>query len=504
MNNSNVDKSTADGKGEAISRPAHDPREGFISHEEFDSSWENDTSDQLVSRVDPPDVIITPYLGDDNHGHTTSADDIHSHTNSADDIHGDTNHDDTDCVEGSACWGGGVHYSRRGFDSADKSKRRPCSKTVTLRRRTAALAVAACMLLSCLFGLGGAYIGNNLWGTSKVESSSTSTPTSTTKTSGYNLNSATGSNLTVQEITAKTQPSVVEIKTESVSNDVWMQQYVTKGAGSGVIISEDGYIITNNHLIESASKIDVTTSDGKSYEASLIGKDSTNDVAVLKIDAKNLSPATYGNSDELQVGDLAVAIGNPLGELGGTVTAGIISAKDRQLNIDGKTLNLLQTDSSINPGNSGGGLFNGDGQLVGIVVAKSSGSDIEGLAFAIPVNTAAEVAQQLIDKGYVAGQPWTGMSYTEGNSGYDSLFGNSSGTVYIYSVETSTAKKAGFKPGDVVFAVDGTQISSFDELSKIITSHKVGDVLKFTIVREGKTQDLNIKLQEKTKEYLDD
>ena len=172
------------------------------------------------------------------------------------------------------------------------------------------------------------------------------------------------------------------------------------------------------------------------------------DIAVLKIDANGLTPATYGNSDQLAVGDLAVAIGNPLGELGGTVTAGIISALDRELAIDGKTMTLLQTDTSINPGNSGGGLFNGDGQLIGIVVAKSSGSDVEGLGFAIPINTAADVAQQLMDNGYVSGQPSTGMTYTESSSqtSYSQFFGNSqssgSSAVYIYSVQGTNAKKA--------------------------------------------------------------
>lgn len=282
-----------------------------------------------------------------------------------------------------------------------------------------------------------------------------------------------------------------------------MQQYVTEGAGSGVIISKDGYIMTNNHVIQDANKITVTTYDKHSYEATLVGTDVMNDVAVLKVKATGLTPAVYGNSDQLQVGDMAVAIGNPLGELGGTVTAGIISATDRELAIDGRTMKLLQTDSSINPGNSGGGLFNGDGQLIGLVVAKSAGSDVEGLGFAIPINTAASVAQQLMDKGYVSGQPWTGMTYTEGSSGLDFLFGGSSGgTVYIYSVDTDTAKKAGFKPGDVVFAVDDHQIASIDDLTSIISSHKVGDKLKYTVVRDGETMDLTITLQEKTKKQL--
>ena len=164
-----------------------------------------------------------------------------------------------------------------------------------------------------------------------------------------------------------------------------MQQYVTEGAGSGAVMTADGYIMTNNHVIDGASKITVTTSDDKEYEAKLVGTDSITDIAVLKISAKNLTPATYGNSDQLAVGDMAVAIGNPLGELGGTVSAGIISALDRELAIDGKTMTLLQTDASINPGNSGGRTCStATGSIIGIVVAKSSGSNVEGLGFCDP------------------------------------------------------------------------------------------------------------------------
>ena len=388
-----------------------------------------------------------------------------------------------------------------------KRTRKP-SKPVTMSRKALGLLLASCMAISCVFGIGGGYIGSHMdssptANTAATETAEVADSAGDVQSTGYNLQSATGSNMTIQEITKTAQKSVVEIRTEGMVSDSWMQQYVTEGAGSGVIISKDGYIMTNNHVIDGANKITVTTSDKHSYEATLVGTDQTNDVAVLKIKATGLTPAVYGNSDQLQVGDMAVAIGNPLGELGGTVTAGIISATDRELSIDGKTMKLLQTDSSINPGNSGGGLFNGDGQLIGLVVAKSAGSDVEGLGFAIPINTAASVAHQLMDKGYVSGQPWTGMTYTEGSSGLDFLFGGESGgTVYIYSVDTKVAKAAGFKAGDVVFAIDDHQITSIDDLTSVISSHKVGDKLKYTIVRDGETKDLTITLQEKTKEQI--
>lgn len=386
----------------------------------------------------------------------------------------------------SGSWSGGSYQK-----PPKRKKAKKPSPPITLTRRSLAYVLIGCMLISCLFGFAGAKLANL----------TTSSPyTSTDKpshASDYELHDATGSNMSISEITDAALNSVVEIKTESVSSDSWMQQYVTEGAGSGVIISEDGYIITNNHVISGASSITVTLTGGEEYDASLVGTDSINDIAVLKIDARGLSPAKYGNSEQLSVGDLAVAIGNPLGELGGTVTAGIISATDRELVIDGKTMTLLQTDSSINPGNSGGGLFNSDGQLIGIVVAKSSGSDIEGLGFAIPINTAADVASQIINKGYVSNQPWTGMTYTEGSSGFDSFFGSAKGTVYIYSVDSREAKAAGFKSGDMVFAVNDEEISSIDDLSVVVTRHEVGDKLIFTIVRDGNTLQIPLKLQER-------
>ncbi len=394
--------------------------------------------------------------------------------------------------------GGNDGPKRFGRKRAERSSK--ASQPVILTKKSLALIIVLCLVVSAAAGFGGAMIGNSLFGGSTPINHGSDKKASTSA-SGYTLEDATDAAMSVQEITEAAKPSVVEIKTESVTSDVWMQQYVTEGAGSGVIVTNNGYIVTNNHVIEGAGKIMVTLADGSEYDAKLIGTDSMTDVAVIKIDAKGLTPATYGNSDQLAVGDLAVAIGNPLGELGGTVTAGIISALDRELVIDGQTMTLLQTDSSINPGNSGGGLFNDDGQLIGIVVAKSSGSDVEGLGFAIPINTAADVAQQLMNGGYVKGQPSTGMTYTESggsSDGFDMFFGGSTSTqVYIYSIEGKNAKKAGFKSGDMVYAVDGEVIESFDHLSSIITSHKVDDEITYTIVRDGHTMDISFALEEK-------
>ena len=282
---------------------------------------------------------------------------------------------------------------------------------------------------------------------------------------GYTLASATGSAKTVDEISSENIDSVVEITTESVTSaDAWLGQYVSEGAGSGVIIKEDGYIITNNHVVEGASKIYVTLHNSKQYEATLIGTDPETDIAVIKIKASGLVPATYGNSDELEVGDMSVIIGNPLGELGGTVTAGIVSALDREITIDGQPMTLLQTDASVNPGNSGG----------------------EGLGFAIPINTAAEVASQLMKNGKIESTTgYSGMTYAQSQNG----------DIFIQQVNESFAQEAGFKPGDQVISIDGQTVSSLNEVSTIIKKHKKGDKVTYTIARDGKQMDIDLTLQ---------
>ncbi len=391
-------------------------------------------------------------------------------------------------------------------NSGKRQRKTGSSKPVTLTRSSLAAIIIICVFLSSAFGFGSAMLASNM-----VNPAGDAGINNTTNadTKGFDLEDATGSEMTVQEITKITLDSVVEIRTESVQMDSWMGQYVTEGAGSGVIIKENGYIITNNHVVAGASNIIVTTTDKKEYEATLIGTDADTDVAVIKINAKGLKAATMGNSEQLNVGDLAVAIGNPLGELGGTVTAGIISALDRSISIDGKTMTLLQTDTSINPGNSGGGLFNQYGQLIGVVVAKSSGSDVEGLGFAIPINRAADVASQLMKGGYVKGKPSTGMAYQDMSQqqstdmfgfGFDEFFGGGmqQSGVYIAEINGKNAKKAGFEIGDMVYSVDGQEIDSFDTLSSIITSHKVGDTVTYIVLRDGQALEIDLVLEEKT------
>ncbi len=293
----------------------------------------------------------------------------------------------------------------------------------------------------------------------------------------------------VAAIAAKVGSSVVEISTEIAMGGNIFSQYITGGAGSGVIIAKEGYIITNNHVIEGADNITVRTNDGTEYKATLIGADSASDIAVLKIDAgdKELTTATIGDSDKLIVGEPVIAIGNPLGELGGSVTNGIISALDREIFVEGEKMTLLQHNAAVNPGNSGGALFNAKGELIGIVNAKSSGSDVEGIGFAIPVNEAYSVMEQLIEYGYVRGRVYLGLNLIDIQNTYDAMYYrvNSFG-VYVYQSEFIEE----LKQGDRISAVDGEEVTSYSDMKAILAKKNIGDEIIITVVRGGKVLDI--------------
>lgn len=307
-------------------------------------------------------------------------------------------------------------------------------------------------------------------------------------------NNSVGGSLSVAEVASVAADSVVEITTEVMTTGVRMQQYIAEGAGSGVAISKDGYIVTNNHVIDGASKITVRLRNGESYEATLVGTDSKTDIALIKVEGVTLTPATLGDSDKLQVGELAVAIGNPLGQLGGTVTNGIISALDREITLDGQTMNLLQTNAAINPGNSGGGLFNDQGQLVGLVVAKSAGSDVEGLGFAIPVNEVKTITNELMSNGYVTGRPVLGVSVLAVDSIQTAMqYRLNRMGVYIQELTPGTnSEKSGLQVGDCIVAIDDQEVATTSDISSILQDKKVGDTVKVTVSREGQmlTKDL--------------
>jgi len=321
-----------------------------------------------------------------------------------------------------------------------------------------------------------------------------------------------GDALSVKEISAMCVDSIVEVETEVQGRSYFYGNYTTTGGGSGIIISTDGYILTNNHVISGAQNIKVRLHDGTEYDAEVIGSDSKTDVGVIKIDAKNLKPVTIGDSSKLSVGDTAVVIGNPLGKLGGTVTDGIISAVEREMNIEGKKMNLIQTNAAINPGNSGGGLFNSNGELVGIVVAKSSGLDVEGLGFAIPINDVTSIINDILQLGYVSGRPYLGVNLADsiqtersstGNSIFDYFYGNG-GTItttsygaYVKSViKGSAAEEAGIQADDQIISIDEEMCNSSSDVSKIIAEHKIGDKVKVVVVRNNKMITLTATLKE--------
>ncbi len=360
-------------------------------------------------------------------------------------------------------------------------------------RKTMVIGLVCCGVLGGGLGFGGGWLASSLSGntTTLLQSNASKIEVQTVDA---------GTEMSVQQVAALNQPSIVEIQTEMVTNGSFLQQYVQTGAGSGIIISQDGYIVTNNHVIEDATSITVRTSDGTSYSAQLVGTDSRTDIAVLKIDATGLQPATFGNSDNLNVGDTAIAIGNPLGELGGTVTNGIISALDRTIVLDNEEMTLLQTNAAINPGNSGGGLFNSRGELIGMVVAKSSGEDIEGLGFAIPSNLVSQVAQELINNGYVTGRPALGVTVVNITSSQLAMqYGVNSLGVYISEVSSgSAAEQAGLQVGDRIISVDDQVVESYTDLSSILDDHAVGDTIEILVGRNGTTVTVSLTLQEMT------
>lgn len=369
-----------------------------------------------------------------------------------------------------------------------KKQRKPIS------RGGIAIALAVTMVFSCGLGFGGGYFANKV-------NTSTSGSLNITKTSNSGTTTTASSTSTANstsEIVKKTADSVVEISTESVVTGSFAQQYVQQGAGSGVIISQDGYILTNNHVINGANSVKVRLRDGTEYDATIVGSDSDNDIALLKVSATGLSPATFGDSNSLAVGDYVVAIGNPLGELGGTVTDGIISALARKVTIEDTQMTLLQTNAQVNPGNSGGGLYNANGELVGIVNAKQSATEVEGIAFAIPINNVLDILSDLKEYGYVTGKVDLGIDFTDITSDETAFYyGVNQTGCYVLSVDSgSNAEKAGVTRGDLVTKVNDTDVSSSSDITAALEKAEVGDTVTFTVSRRGTSKTISFVLEE--------
>ena len=314
----------------------------------------------------------------------------------------------------------------------------------------------------------------------------------------------TGKSLSTVEVYELTVNSVVGIRTEATSN-VFGQEAVSASAGSGFILSKDGYVITNAHVVSGAETIWVDMFSGESYNAELVGSDSSFDIAVLKVEAENLQPVSVGDSSKLKVGEGVVAIGNPLGELTFTMTNGILSALDREINLDGNPQNMLQTNAAINSGNSGGPLFDMDGNVIGVTSAKYSGSStsgasIEGLGFAIPINTALKVAYDLAEYGYVRGQSYLGIIVSTLDSQTAKYYSLPVGPRVEQVSEGSCAETAGLQVGDIIIEFNGVKTETHPELLTALKKTQAGDTVNVKIYRAGAELELTVTLDEKPRE----
>ena len=294
--------------------------------------------------------------------------------------------------------------------------------------------------------------------------------------------------LSTPQIIQKVLPSVVGITTAS---------YNGSSGGSGIVLTENGYIITNQHVIDGAQSITVTLSDGTEYPATVKGEDATTDLAVIQIEASGLTPAEFGDSDELVQGQTALVIGNPLGlTLAGSATEGIISALGREIEIDGKTMTFIQTDASINPGNSGGPLVDGNGNVIGITSAKIGSTYTEGLGFAIPINTAIPIVEELINNGYVTGRPLIGLTGEDVTAQISAYYNLPRGVYIRYIDPESGAADSGLRAGDIITAVNDQVITSMTELNNERDKYNAGDTITLTVYRDGKSMDFDVVLGE--------
>ena len=386
-------------------------------------------------------------------------------------------------------------------ESKKKKKKQPWRLTMIL--------VLCCSLLSAACGVGGVLLMQHLQAEKAEE-----VPEQDISyiMQGVRENSViemveveTGRLMTPAEVYAANVNSTVGITT-SVTTNFWGYQSTSAASGSGFIISDDGYILTNFHVIEDSDSISVSMYNGESYEADLIGYDESNDIAVLKIEAEGLAPVILGDSNNLNVGDSVVAIGNPLGELTFTLTSGAISAKDREVTLSGNvTMNLLQTDCAINSGNSGGALFNLYGEVIGVTNAKystssNSSASIDNIGFAIPINSIMNIVESIIEKGYIS-KPYIGISVLD-VSAETQQYGIPAGAAVQSVTENGPAAQAGLQRGDVITAVDGKVMTS-TELVGYIGQASVGQEMVFSIYRQGENLEITVYVGEQIQSALE-
>ena len=383
-------------------------------------------------------------------------------------------------------------------------------------------AAVACSILGGAVGAGGTYAGMRYFGTQTAQAAAvekTSEKTDSEKKStqlltvGDNKKNVTetvvanGSLMTASEVYEKNVDSTVGITTSISTTNYFGYKTTAAASGSGFILSEDGYILTNHHVIEGANSITVTAYDGTTYDAELIGSDESNDIAVLKIDANGLTPVVLGTSDDIKVGDQVVAIGNPLGELTFSLTSGVVSALDREVTTEKATMNLIQTDCAINSGNSGGALFNMYGEVVGITNAKySSGGNgeasIDNIGFAIPIDSVKSLVESLIEDGYIT-KPYIGV-YVDNVSEDAVNYGLPKGASVKQIIEDSPAEKAGLKVNDIITEANGEEISSSNDLVKIVRKTEPGAKLVLKVYSQGEYKTVELLVEEKKQGQTDD
>lgn len=362
-------------------------------------------------------------------------------------------------------------------------------------------------LALCFAILGGAIGGGTVWLLTHNNTTSAGGSSSTTIQQGRHENVTvdineieTGKLMTAAEVYAKNVNSTVGIQTSITSTNLWGQQTTSAASGSGFILTADGYIVTNYHVIQNANSVTVSTYGGAPYNAKIVGYDEGNDLAVLKIEATGLSPVVLGSSEKLNVGDTVLAIGNPLGELTFSLTTGVVSALNREVTFSGGTvMDLLQTDCAINSGNSGGALFNLYGEVVGITNAKysgssSSGASIDNIAFAIPIDSVRAIVESIIEKGYYA-KPVIGVSVTDVDENSRQL-GIPAGAWVKEVTAGGAAEAAGIQANDVITAINGTEISGVSDLKRILAKASAGDELSLVIWRKNQSLTLTVVVRE--------
>ena len=380
----------------------------------------------------------------------------------------------------------------------------PAAKKPSFWQKTGVKVTAlllACAVVGGAAGYGGAALSSS-GKTTIRQSNRTASEITVKQVSGQTL-------MSPAEVYASTVNSVVSINCSSVSTNIFGQSVQSASSGSGFIITQDGYIVTNHHVISGASSVTVTLYDGTEYPATVVGSDSDYDVAVLKINATDLQPVTLGNSSSVNVGDSVLAIGNPLGELTFSMSQGIVSCCDRAINVDGTPFNMIQVDASINPGNSGGPLMNLYGEVVGIVSAKySSYSDttVEGLGFAIPIGDVQAIITDIMENGQVTDKPSFGITagtMTEQMAAQYQIEQKSG--AFVYSVNKGGAgEKAGLRMGDVITKVDSTDIASMEDLTAAKKGHKAGDTVTVTYFRDGSSHTTSLTFDVKADDTVQD